>query len=147
MSRPITDAEIINSSLDYASPEILRGEFYTGKEQDVWAFGVVAYVLLVGECPFATAVDAQAGMSEGTPAWESLYNRCGHGHEKEGLEGDEGGSLEDAAALVRSCLQVGVADRPTFDEVLQHRFLIGKDGWTGITPPRSPAADSTELSN
>ena len=44
--------------MDYASPEILRGEFYTGKEQDVWAYGVVAYVLLVGECPFATAADA-----------------------------------------------------------------------------------------
>ena len=23
--------------LDYASPEILRGEFYSGKEQDAWA--------------------------------------------------------------------------------------------------------------
>jgi hypothetical protein len=37
--------------LDYAGPEILRGERYHGKEQDVWAFGVVAFVLLVGECP------------------------------------------------------------------------------------------------
>ena len=67
--------------LDYASPEILRGEFYTGKEQDVWAYVVVAYVLLVGEYPFATAADAYAGLVEGSSAWEALDARCARGCE------------------------------------------------------------------
>ena len=127
--------------LDYASPEILRGEYYTGREQDVWAYGVVAFVLLCGECPFATAQDAQGGLLEGSPAWERLDVRCGGGKEREGLEPDGGGALEDAAALVRACLQVGVPDRPTFEELMICRFLAGGEGWTGERPPRSPTSE------
>jgi protein-serine/threonine kinase len=130
--------------LDYASPEILRGEFYTGKEQDVWAFGVVAYVLLVGECPFATATDAQEGLAEGSSAYEALTVRCGGGNEQDGLEEDEGGALEDAFALVRACLHTAVPDRPTFEEVIQHRFLCGRPGWVGDRPLRSPSSDSDQ---
>lgn len=115
--------------LDYASPEILRGEFYTGKEQDVWAYGVVAYVLLVGECPFATAADAQAGLVEGSSAWEGLEARCARGYELYGEEEDGGGALGDAAELVRRCLKVEVAARPTFEALLGSRFLNGRGGW------------------
>ena len=118
-------------SLDYASPEILRGEFYTGKEQDVWAYGVVAYVLLVGECPFATAADAQAGLAAGSRAWAALEARCG-GEDKEGKDGEEedgGGALCDAAELVRQCLQVDIAARPTAEGILASRFLNGRGGW------------------
>ena len=115
--------------LDYASPEILRGEFYTGKEQDVWAYGVVAYVLLVGECPFATAADAQMGLIEGSSAWEALDARCARGYELEGEEEDGGGALGDAAELVRRCLQVEVAARPTAEAILGSRFLDGRGGW------------------
>lgn len=132
--------------MDYASPEILRGEYYTGKEQDVWAFGVVAYVLLVGECPFGTATDAQVGLIEGSSAWEGLQNRCANGHEQEGLEEDGGGALEDAAALVRSCLHVDLTARPTFEDILRHRFLNGQNGWTGEVPPHSPTSISTDKS-
>lgn len=138
---------LIELRLDYASPEILRGEFYTGKEQDVWAYGVVAYVLLIGECPFATATDAQSGLVEGSPAWEALMNRCANGHEREGLEDDEGGTLEDAFALVRACLHTAIPDRPTFEEIIQHRFLCGASGWTGDRPPRTPSSSSDSDSN
>jgi protein-serine/threonine kinase len=116
--------------LDYAGPEILRGERYYGKEQDVWAFGVVAYVLLVGECPFMTAAEAQDGL--GSPfadASIALDERCSDGREHEGMEADGGGALGDAAALVRACLRVDVATRPTFERILQCRFLSGGDGW------------------
>ena len=117
--------------LDYAGPEILRGERYYGKEQDVWAFGVVAYVLLVGECPFMTAAEAQEGLeSPFANASISLDERCADGKEKEGEEADGGGSLGDAAALVRACLQVDVNARPTFERILCSRFLAGEGGWT-----------------
>ena len=44
--------------LDYTSPEIRRGELYTRKEQDRWAYGVVAHILIVSDCPFVTAAEA-----------------------------------------------------------------------------------------
>ena len=118
------------SRLDYAGPEILRGERYFGKEQDVWAFGVVAYVLLVGECPFVTPEEAQEGVtSPAAKAVMSLEARCGGDHELEGEEIDGGGALKDAAELVKACLQVEVANRPTFDKILGSRFLSGNGGW------------------
>jgi protein-serine/threonine kinase len=114
--------------LDYAGPEILRGERYYGKEQDVWAFGVVAYVLLVGECPFMTAAEAQEGLeSPFANASIALDERCDG---KEDEEPDGGGGLGDAAALVRACLKVQVSNRPTFEQILQCRFLAGREGWT-----------------
>ncbi|KAF7306971.1 hypothetical protein MIND_00489900 [Mycena indigotica] len=92
--------DTFSGTLDYAGPEILRGERYEGKEQDVWAFGVVAYVLLVGECPFMTPAEAQEGLdSPFANASISLDERCGEGKERDGKEADGGGALEDAAAL------------------------------------------------
>jgi protein-serine/threonine kinase len=115
--------------LDYAGPEILRGERYFGKEQDVWAFGVVAFVLLVGECPFTTAAEAQDGLdSPFANARIALDERCTD--EREGEEADGGGALGDAAALVQACLHVDLTRRPTFDEILRSRFLMGNGGWS-----------------
>ncbi|KAH9486891.1 Serine/threonine-protein kinase ppk6 [Psilocybe cubensis] len=123
--------DTFSGTLDYAGPEILRGERYYGKEQDVWAFGVVAYVLLVGECPFMTAAEAQEGLaSPFANAAISLDERCAEGKEKDGEEQDGGGALGDAAALVRACLQVDISARPTFERILQCRFLAGDGGWT-----------------
>ncbi|KAF9229333.1 kinase-like protein [Gyrodon lividus] len=127
--------DTFSGTLDYAGPEILRGERYHGKEQDVWAFGVVAYVLLVGECPFLTAAEAQEGLkSLFANASIALDERCGDDKEQDGEEEDGGGALGDAAALVRACLQVEVDARPTFDSVLRCRFLSGHDGW-GMEKP------------
>ncbi|KAI0361676.1 kinase-like protein [Trametes cingulata] len=122
--------DTFSGTLDYAGPEILRGERYYGKEQDVWAFGVVAYVMLVGECPFTTAAEAQDGLeSPLASASIALDERCLEGREKEGEEADGGGALGDAAALVRACLRVDVNARPSFQTILQSRFLSGNGGW------------------
>ncbi|KAH7883635.1 kinase-like protein [Phlebopus sp. FC_14] len=127
--------DTFSGTLDYAGPEILRGERYHGKEQDVWAFGVMSYVLLVGECPFLTAAEAQEGLkSPFATASMALDERCGDDKEKEGEETDGGGALGDAAALVRACLQVEVDARPTFESILQCRFLNGRNGWGAEKP-------------
>ena len=46
----ITDHNIL--ILDYAAPEVLGGIPYRGKEQDVWALGILLYTLVYKENPF-----------------------------------------------------------------------------------------------
>ena len=38
--------------VDYAAPEVLQGKSYRGKEQDVWALGILLYTLVYKENPF-----------------------------------------------------------------------------------------------
>lgn len=38
--------------VDYAAPEVLAGASYRGKEQDVWALGILLYTILYKENPF-----------------------------------------------------------------------------------------------
>ena len=92
----------------------------------MWAYRVVACVLLVDECPFATVADAQV---EGSSTWEGLEARCARGRELESEEEDGGGALGDAAELVQGCLKVDVATRPTAKGILSSRFLNGRGGW------------------
>ncbi|WVQ80527.1 hypothetical protein IAT38_002632 [Cryptococcus sp. DSM 104549] len=130
--RPGKRWDTFSGTLHYAAPEIMRGEMYGGKEQDIWALGVVAYVLLVGETPFSDLPDeVLAGLTEEGSANEALMARCGHGHEDEGEEADGGGRLEDAADLVRRCLELDVGDRASAEILLEHRYVKGRDGWVG----------------
>ncbi|KAM5535421.1 hypothetical protein V8D89_010943 [Ganoderma adspersum] len=118
--------DTFSGTLDYAGPEILRGERYFGKEQDVWAFGVVAYVMLVGECPFTTAAEAQEGLeSPFANASIALDERCMEGKEKEGEEADGGGALGDAAALVRACLRVDTCIKMGKEKLHVNVVVIG----------------------
>jgi protein-serine/threonine kinase len=37
---------------DYAAPEVLAGNPYGGREQDVWALGILLYTIIYKENPF-----------------------------------------------------------------------------------------------
>ena len=74
---------VVHHRLDYAGPEILRGERYAGPPQDVWAFGIVSYVLVTGECPFSTASEAAAGLAPNSKALLALEERCGQSAPRE----------------------------------------------------------------
>jgi protein-serine/threonine kinase len=141
--------DTFSGTLDYAAAEILKGEKYAGKEQDVWALGVVGYVLLCGDCPFWNGQEAIQGMQFNTRAYQVLQERCraipslpmspeqGLQDEVEKRESDRlgqldgGGKIDDAADLIQRCLELEIAMRPSMDIVCQHRFLIGNRGWSG----------------
>ncbi|WVR06255.1 hypothetical protein IAU60_003285 [Kwoniella sp. DSM 27419] len=130
--RPGKRWDTFSGTLHYASPEILRGEMYGGKEQDIWALGVVGYVLLVGETPFSDLPDeVLEGLSPHSRAYEVLDERCGATHSDEGAEEDGGGRLADAADLVKRCLELEMADRPSAEVLVDHRYLKGQGGWAG----------------
>ncbi|CDZ97048.1 kinase-like protein [Phaffia rhodozyma] len=126
--------DTFSGTLDYASPEILRGEKYSGKEQDVWALGVVAYVLLVGETPFVSSEEAMVGLQVGSKVESCLRERCFGGKDggETGKEPGGGGALGDAMDWVERACEVDLKDRPTAAQLLEHRFLKGNGGWTGF---------------
>ncbi|PNS17942.1 hypothetical protein CAC42_3901 [Sphaceloma murrayae] len=44
--------DVFVGTIDYAAPEVLRGSPYRGKEQDVWALGILLYTIVYKENPF-----------------------------------------------------------------------------------------------
>ncbi|KAL9599378.1 MAG: hypothetical protein Q9219_003911 [cf. Caloplaca sp. 3 TL-2023] len=44
--------DVFVGTIDYAAPEVLQGRSYRGKEQDVWALGILLYTLIYKENPF-----------------------------------------------------------------------------------------------
>lgn len=51
---------------------------------------------------------------------------------EEGLEPDGGGRLGDAMALIKACLQLDVARRPSFERIMSSRYLSGAQGWVDL---------------
>ncbi|SPC61177.1 related to serine/threonine-protein kinase [Ustilago sp. UG-2017b] len=157
--RPGKLFDTFSGTLDYAAAEILQGEKYAGQAQDVWALGVVGFVLLCGECPFWNGEEAVQGLEEGTRAAQTLKERCMIARggpsdpdadladedlemapldpawspckDKEGVEPDGGGRVEDFVDLITRCLELNPESRPSAEQICQHRFLAGYAGWTG----------------
>ncbi|KAL2128731.1 hypothetical protein VTI74DRAFT_8721 [Chaetomium olivicolor] len=44
--------DVFVGTIDYAAPEVLAGKPYGGKEQDVWALGILLYTIIYKENPF-----------------------------------------------------------------------------------------------
>jgi protein-serine/threonine kinase len=44
--------DVFVGTIDYAAPEVLAGMSYRGKEQDVWALGILLYTIIYKENPF-----------------------------------------------------------------------------------------------
>ncbi|KAF9542839.1 hypothetical protein EC957_001492 [Mortierella hygrophila] len=48
-------------TINYASPEILKGEKYRAESAEIWSLGVLFYIILYGEVPFNDPVQAISG--------------------------------------------------------------------------------------
>ena len=91
----------------YASPEVIRGGRYVGKQADVWSSGVVLFALLTGGLPFDHDNTRQLlrKVCEGKfqiPAWVT----------------------PSAADLIRRMLTLDPTKRITTDEVQRHPWLV-----------------------
>ena len=85
---------------DYAAPEVLAGKPYRGKEQDVWALGILLYTIIYKENPFYS-IDEIMDRDLRVPYIMS----------------------EDSIDLIRSMLNRDVDSRVDIAGVLEHPWL------------------------
>ena len=132
---------------------MLRGERYGGKETDIWALGVLAYVILCGEvrvialkwgsnrfqlapdmlplqCPFWSSEESIVGLSYGTRAETALREKSKAIQETispsmRNLEQ----KILDAIDFVHQCLQTHARDRPSAVHLKQHCLFVTDGGW------------------
>jgi protein-serine/threonine kinase len=90
---------------DYAAPEVLAGRAYRGKEQDVWALGILLYTIIYKENPFYS-IDEIMDHDLRVP-WVMS---------------------EESIDLVRLMLDRDVEKRITISQVLEHPWCSGSAG-------------------
>ncbi|KAG7724765.1 hypothetical protein KL933_004587 [Ogataea haglerorum] len=91
-------------TIDYAAPEVLNGQPYEGKPQDVWAMGVLLYTLVFKENPFCNVDEIMDGGFK-FPAFHEVSESC--------------------VDLIRMIMVKDVAQRPSMNDILQHPWLSG----------------------
>jgi protein-serine/threonine kinase len=91
---------ITNPITDYAAPEVLAGKPYRGKDQDVWALGILLYTIVYKENPFYS-IDEIMDRDLRVPYIMS----------------------EDSLDLIRAMLNRDVDSRISIEAVLKHPWL------------------------
>ncbi|KAH0494261.1 hypothetical protein TgHK011_000887 [Trichoderma gracile] len=98
--------DVFVGTIDYAAPEVLAGKPYGGREQDVWALGILLYTIVYKENPFYS-IDEIMDRDLRIPFVIS----------------------EDSIDLIRCMLNRDVVKRYTIEQVLEHPWCkehIGK---------------------
>jgi serine/threonine protein kinase len=101
----------------YLAPEIVGKEGY-GPPVDLWASGVVLYIMLCGRFPFwgKTDIEYMRSLSQGPS-----------------MVGDGWSEVSDAGkSFLKNLLQLDPKRRLTADEALRHPWIIGNDTQPGI---------------
>jgi protein-serine/threonine kinase len=89
---------------DYAAPEVLAGKPYRGKEQDVWALGILLYTIVYKENPFYS-IDEIMDRDLRVPYVMS----------------------EDSIDLIRAMLDRDVDSRIDIEKVMEHPWCLAVD--------------------
>ncbi|KAI9783920.1 MAG: hypothetical protein M1835_003688 [Candelina submexicana] len=127
---PSETSTSIKGSLDYASPEvILNSSTLYSRPVDMWAFGVVAYTLLVGSRPFRHEYQPKMVDQILRGDWDRAALRSSKGAQ---------GMTDEIMEVVEGCLAMNPEARWTVAQVLESRWLQGcwqmldeiEDGWT-----------------
>lgn len=111
----------------YLAPEIANNQAYA-KPVDLWACGVVLYVMLAGKFPFYGDTD------------EKFMRRLRGGVKFP--EKEWAGISVDAKALVRGLLEPSPNVRLTATQALQHRWLVDETDVTASSEPTKAVGDA-----
>lgn len=105
---------------EYIAPEVFRNEPFDGYAVDLWAAGVILYLMLLGsDMLFAAPIPED-------PKFQEI---CVHGHLKavvekfQALNSDENPVSADAIDLLQGLLQADPAKRLTLAQVKEHAWM------------------------
>jgi serine/threonine protein kinase len=126
------EANSIRGTNGYLAPEVIVDGYYT-KAADIFASGVVLYILLCGYPPFYTRSTRQTFLK----TVRGLYR----------IEGPEWDVVSDEAKdLVKRMLIVDPLERITTDEILKHPWIVAAQSAEASRLSESPKADIPEKS-
>ncbi|KAL4906609.1 hypothetical protein BDW74DRAFT_167216 [Aspergillus multicolor] len=94
--------DVFVGTIDYAAPEVLQGKSYRGKEQDIWALGILLYTIVYKENPFYN-IDEILDHPLRVPFIPFS---------------------EDCIDLIRRMLDRDVDNRLTIGEVMEHPWMV-----------------------
>ncbi|CCD26421.1 serine/threonine protein kinase PSK1 NDAI_0H02470 [Naumovozyma dairenensis CBS 421] len=94
--------DVFVGTIDYAAPEVLSGEPYEGKPQDIWALGILLYTIVFKENPFYNIDE----ILEGDLKFDSNTE-----------------VTEDCMELIKKVLIRQVRNRPAIDEIFDDKWL------------------------
>lgn len=92
--------DVFVGTIDYASPEVLKGEKYDGKPQDIWALGILLYTILYKENPFYNVDEIMEGDLRLPPLISN-----------------------EPINLIRKILVRDIASRPTITDIVEDIWL------------------------
>ncbi|AMD18845.1 HBL057Cp [Eremothecium sinecaudum] len=95
--------DVFVGTIDYAAPEVLGGEPYMGRPQDIWATGVLLYTIIYKENPFYNIDEILDGDVRINPAISVS---------------------DDCVALILKILNRSLAMRPTIEEICDDKWLV-----------------------
>ncbi|KAL4808908.1 hypothetical protein BDV18DRAFT_157847 [Aspergillus unguis] len=95
--------DVFVGTIDYAAPEVLQGKSYRGKEQDIWALGILLYTIVYKENPFYN-IDEILDHPLRVP-FIPFQN-------------------EDCIDLIRRMLDRDVDNRLTIGEIMEHPWMV-----------------------
>lgn len=98
-------------SLHWMAPELHEKVARYGAEVDVWSFGCMAYEMANGGAPPNARLQPDLNMFKNIPMPRL----------------DDTEYSNDLCNLVESCLQINPEDRPTFEELLQHKLFANSE--------------------
>lgn len=94
--------DVFVGTIDYAAPEVLGGEPYEGKPQDIWAVGVLLYTIVFKENPFYNIDE----IMEGTLKFTNVADVS-----------------EECVNLIKKILNKSAPKRPTIQEIYDDVWL------------------------
>ena len=92
--------DVFVGTIDYAAPEVLAGQLYNGRPQDIWALGILLYTIIYKENPYYNVDEIMDGELR-IPYITSM----------------------PCIDLIKLLLDRDIRKRPTIEEVVKHEWL------------------------